>query len=173
MNLFYKQDKDGTNLINMLNSLSDKKLIQASNTLKNSLVQLLSLKYWLMSLKKAMNEKVSVIMSVYNAEQTLVNSIESIINQTYKNLEILICDDFSTDDSLKILETYKSQDKRIQIIKNNENIGLTKSLNKLIKKATGKYIARHDADDISMLYRIEKQLSALKNPKKELLLAGH
>ena len=65
-----------------------------------------------MSLKKAMNEKVSVIMSVYNAEKTLAKSIESIINQTYKNLEILICDDFSTDDSFKILETYKSQDKK-------------------------------------------------------------
>ena len=67
-----------------------------------------------MNLKKTMNEKVSVIMSVYNSEQTLVNSIESIINQTYSNLEILICDDCSTDDSLKILETYESQDKRIK-----------------------------------------------------------
>ena len=61
-----------------------------------------------------MNEKVSVIMSVYNSEQTLVNSIESIINQTYSNLEILICDDCSTDDSLKILETYESQDKEFK-----------------------------------------------------------
>ena len=126
-----------------------------------------------MNLKKTMNEKVSVIMSVYNSEQTLVNSIESIINQTYSNLEILICDDCSTDDSLKILETYESQDKRIQIIKNKENIGLTKSLNKLINKATGKYIARQDADDVSLEYRIETLISVLKNLKVKLPLAGH
>lgn len=121
-----------------------------------------------MNLKKTMNEKVSVIMSVYNSEQTLVNSIESIINQTYSNLEILICDDCSTDDSLKILETYESQDKRIQIIKNKENIGLTKSLNKLINKATGKYIARQDADDVSLEYRIETQISVLKKSKSKI-----
>jgi len=124
-----------------------------------------------MNLKKTMNEKVSVIMSVYNSEQTLVNSIESIINQTYSNLEILICDDCSTDDSLKILETYESQDKRIQIIKNKENIGLTKSLNKLINKATGKYIARQDADDVSLEYRIETQISVLKKSKSKIAVS--
>ena len=124
-----------------------------------------------MNLKKTMNEKVSVIMSVYNSEQTLVNSIESIINQTYSNLEILICDDCSTDDSLKILETYESQDKRIQIIKNKENIGLTKSLNKLINKATGKYIARQDADDVSLEYRIETLISVLKKSKSKIAVS--
>ena len=71
-------------------------------------------------------------MSVFNGENTLEESIESILNQTYSNLEFLIVDDQSEDKTYQILENYKNKDSRIKVFKNNENIGLTKSLNILL-----------------------------------------
>ena len=71
-----------------------------------------------------MNKKVSVIMSVFNGENTLEESIESILNQTYSNLEFLIVDDQSDDKTYQILENYKNKDSRIKVFKNNENIDL-------------------------------------------------
>ncbi len=107
------------------------------------------------------NDKVSVIMSVYNNESDVSNSIESIINQTYKNIELLIVDDGSKDSTLKICKEYAKQHKNIKLYENKTNIGLTKSLNKLINFTSGEYIARQDADDVSNLKRIEKQLKFL------------
>lgn len=104
------------------------------------------------------NSIVSVIMSVFNAEDKVSNAIESIINQTYENIEFLIIDDASTDNSLNIIKKYQKKDKRINLILNSKNIGLTKSLNKLIKISNGEYIARQDADDYSRNDRIEKQI---------------
>ena len=92
------------------------------------------------------NNKISVIMSVYNKEPDVSNSIESIINQTYKNIELLIVDDGSKDSTLKICKEYAKQYKNIKLYENKTNIGLTKSLNKLINFTTGEYIARQDAD---------------------------
>lgn len=92
---------------------------------------------------------VSVIMSVYNDEDRIESSIKSILSQTYNNIEFLIVDDFSNDNSHKILKNYESLDNRIKIYKNNKNLGLTKSLNFLISQARGVYIARQDSDDIS------------------------
>ncbi len=106
--------------------------------------------------------KVSVIMSVHNGEDYLELSIESILNQTHTNIEFIIIDDGSTDGSPQIIEKYKSVDKRIKYIQ-QENIGLTKTLNKALMYCTGEYIARQDADDISMPDRLEKQLFYVKN----------
>ena len=89
-------------------------------------------------------------MSTYNNENTLENSIKSILNQSYENLEFLITDDCSTDDSLNILNKFKNKDDRVKIIENKENIGLTKSLNNMIRISEGDFIARQDADDISL-----------------------
>ncbi|MEA3513762.1 MAG: glycosyltransferase [Campylobacterota bacterium] len=105
---------------------------------------------------------VSVIMSVYNDEKYVSFAIESILNQTYKSLEFIIIDDGSTDNSLDIINQYSKQDNRIIVI-NQNNIGLTKSLNKGIKKAKGRYIARMDSDDISNPQRLEKQIKFLEN----------
>ncbi len=105
-------------------------------------------------------------MSVFNGERSLNKAIESILNQTYKDFEFIIVDDGSSDNSLKIIKEYVKQDNRIKIIKNNVNIGLTKSLNRAIKYSNGEFIARQDADDISLPYRLETQLSYLKNNKK-------
>ena len=105
---------------------------------------------------------ISVIMSVYNSEKYLSESIESILNQTFSDFEFIIIDDGSIDNSLDIIEMYSKKDSRIQIIRNEINIGLTKSLNKGITFAKGKYIARMDADDISMPERFKTQLEFLE-----------
>ena len=107
--------------------------------------------------------KISVIMSTHNDESTISKSIESILNQSYQNIEFLIMDDCSTDSTSNILKNYKSKVKNIKIFKNNNNIGLTKSLNILIKNTKGDLIARQDADDISFRNRLFKQVSELIN----------
>ena len=104
---------------------------------------------------------VSVIISAFNAENTIEKSVESISDQSYKNLEILVSDDCSTDNTYEMLMKMNSKDERIVVIKNQKNLGLTKSLNNLLNLARGEYIARHDADDISKKIRIERQLNYL------------
>ncbi|MGV4438319.1 glycosyltransferase family 2 protein [Ornithobacterium rhinotracheale] len=104
---------------------------------------------------------VSVIIPIYNAAPHLKEAIESITNQTYKNLEIILVDDCSTDNSFEIAASIK--DERIKLYKNQENLKISKTLNFAISKTKGEYIARMDADDISDLTRIEKQISFLEN----------
>lgn len=104
--------------------------------------------------------KISVIMSVYKEPvEWMCQSIDSILDQTFGDFEfIIINDNPSRDDNHCILRQYAEKDSRIVIISNLENIGLTKSLNKGLDIAKGEYIARMDADDISMPDRLEKQL---------------
>lgn len=109
---------------------------------------------------------VSVIMGVYNAENRVSDCIESIINQTYKNWEFIICDDHSTDHTYQILEQYQKKDNRIKIIRNKKNMKLAASLNHCLKEAKGVYIARMDDDDLSIPERLEKQVVFLNdNPE--------
>jgi len=114
------------------------------------------------------NPKISVIMSVYNGERYLREAIDSVLNQTFPDFEFIIVNDGSTDSSLKIIQSY--DDKRIRLIENDKNIGLTKSLNKAIKQSQGEYIARQDADDISLLNRFEEQLRYLEQHPEVALL---
>ena len=104
------------------------------------------------------NNLVSVIMPVYNTEKYLKTSIDSILSQTYENIEFIIIDDGSTDNSINIVESYS--DKRIRFYK-QDNRGIAISLNKGISLAKGDFIARQDADDISNPFRIEKQMQLL------------
>ncbi|MEZ8012910.1 MULTISPECIES: glycosyltransferase family 2 protein [Vibrio] len=106
---------------------------------------------------------ISIVMAVYNCEKYLKYSIDSIIEQSYENFEFIIVDDCSVDNSLSIINSYK--DSRLRIIKNDENMGLAGSLNRAIEEAAGKYIARMDADDISLSNRIEKQVSYMEQHK--------
>lgn len=106
--------------------------------------------------------KISVVMSVYNGSAFLQESIESILNQTFTDFEFIIIDDCSTDNSADIIAEYAEKDERIVLLKNQENIGLTKSLNKGLKIAQGKYIARQDSDDISLVERFEKQVAYME-----------
>lgn len=105
---------------------------------------------------------VSVLISTYNDENTILKAVSSIQSQTYKNLEILIIDDGSTDSTHSILISLAKNDSRIKILKNNKNIGLTKSLNILINSSKGYIIARQDADDISYPERIATQIKLME-----------
>lgn len=114
---------------------------------------------------------VTVLMPVYNAEKYVGEAIESILNQSFKNFEFIIINDGSTDRSLEIIEKYSKKDKRIKIISRN-NKGLIFSLNEGIELSRGKYIARMDADDISILNRFELQLNVFKSKKKLAVCGG-
>lgn len=104
-----------------------------------------------------MPPKVSVVMSVYKGKPYLRECLESILNQTFTDFEFIIIDDGSTDSTWEILTEYDKRDHRVRIFKNVENIGLTKSLNKGLALAQGEYIARQDADDISLQERFKLQ----------------
>lgn len=105
--------------------------------------------------------KVSVVMSVYNDSCYLKESVESILNQSFTDFEFILIDDGSTDDSWDILTHYSRSDRRIKVVKNEQNIGLTKSLNKGLELAQGEYIARQDSDDISLPERLRLQTEFL------------
>jgi glycosyltransferase involved in cell wall biosynthesis len=107
------------------------------------------------------NPMISVVMPVYNAEKFLEEAIQSILTQTYKDFEFIIINDGSSDKSLEIIKKYRESDERI-ILVSRENKGLVFSLNEGIKKAKGNYIARMDADDISLPKRFEKQIKFLE-----------
>ena len=112
--------------------------------------------------------KISVIMSVYKGDKYLKEAIESILNQTFTDFEFIIVNDGSTDNSLEIIQSY--DDERIKIINNEKNIGLTKSLNKALKQAKGEYIARQDADDVSLPNRFEEQVKYFEEHPEVVLL---
>lgn len=103
-----------------------------------------------------MEPKISVIMPNYNTPvDMLTEAVNSILNQTYSNFEFIIVDDCSTNESYNYLKTIS--DSRIILIRNESNLGVTKSLNIALSHARGKYIARMDSDDISLSNRLEKQ----------------
>ncbi len=106
--------------------------------------------------------KISVIMSVYNGEDYLEETLDSICNQTFKDWELVAINDCSTDTTLSILERYASSDERIKVHTNEVNLRLPASLNKALTLAQGKYIARMDADDICLPDRFEKQYAFME-----------
>lgn len=108
---------------------------------------------------------ISVVMPCYNALPYLHEALESILNQTYTNLEIICINDGSTDNTLEELEKYAKKDSRIHIINNETNLKLIASLNKGIELAKGEFIARMDADDISKERRLELQYEFLRKNK--------
>jgi glycosyltransferase involved in cell wall biosynthesis len=116
---------------------------------------------------------ISVLMPVHNGELHLEESIKSIIHQTYKNFEFIIINDCSTDNTPGILNHYSHKDKRINVLNNDVNKGITKSLNEGICFATGKYIARMDVDDISAKNRFEVQVKFLENNPDIAVCGSH
>lgn len=107
-----------------------------------------------------MNPLISVILPVFNAERFLRQAVDSVLNQNFKNFELIIINDGSSDASEDIIRSYL--DDRIVIINNEVNLGLIKSLNKGVEIAKGKYIARMDADDVCMPMRLKKQYDFLE-----------
>ncbi len=101
--------------------------------------------------------KISIIMSVYNGEDYLAEAVESVLQQTMKEFELIVINDCSTDGTGEILDRYAKKDERVKVYTNEENLRLPSSLNKGMEYATGKYIARMDADDICLPKRLERQ----------------
>lgn len=101
-------------------------------------------------------------MSAFNCENTVEKSINSILSQTYENFEFLISDDDSSDNTSEIIKKMQKNDSRIIFYPNNKNIGLTKSLNKLLSLSSGNFIARQDADDLSLENRFDLQLAFIE-----------
>ena len=112
---------------------------------------------------------VSILLPVYNAESTISETIQSIINQTYKDWELYIINDGSVDKTEEIILSFK--DDRIKYLKNNKNRGLIYTLNRGLSIAQCKYIARMDADDICMSTRLEKQVAYLDS-HPEVIICG-
>ena len=105
-------------------------------------------------------KKISVIMSYLNSEKFIKDSIDSILNQTYTNIELILLNDGSSDKSQEIVDNYK--DKRIIKLNNKSNLGVANSFNTMINYASGDYIAFMDSDDISKINRLEEQYNFIK-----------
>ncbi len=109
-----------------------------------------------------MSHKVTVIMGIYNCAETLTDALDCIVRQTYKDWDVVMCDDFSSDDTLHVAEKYvQKYPDRFILLKNTVNKGLNYTLNKCLKYADGEYIARMDGDDLCSPERFEKEVKIL------------
>ena len=108
-----------------------------------------------------MNDLVSVIMPSYNTGGFIKESIQSVLNQTYSNWELLIVDDCSSDNTLDVISTFK--DRRIKIISNSKNLGAAVSRNRALREASGRWVAFLDSDDLWKPEKLEKQIQFMEN----------
>lgn len=120
-----------------------------------------------------MPPKLTVLMSVYNGERYLRDAVESVLHQTFTDFEFVIVDDGSQDGTWELLQDWAVRDPRIVLLRNEENLGLTKSLNKGLYLARGEYIARQDADDVSLSHRLEKQVAVLEERPDVVLVSAN
>ena len=122
--------------------------------------------------KSKKNISVSVVIPAYNCEATLEESVESILRQTYKDFEVIIVNDASTDGTLKKAMKMADGDSRIKVISQKANGGVGAARERGIRESFGKYICWQDADDISLPDRIEKQLAFLETHPKVGVVGG-
>lgn len=116
---------------------------------------------------------VSVIIPSYNRQNSIANSIESALFQSYKNLEIIVIDNRSIDDTPRILAEFSKKDSRIKVVKNEQDLSLVKTLNKAISISSGSYIARLDDDDVWLdAHKIEKQVNFLEAHQDYVLVGS-
>ena len=110
--------------------------------------------------------KISVIMGIYNCAKTLPDSIQCILNQTYDDWELIMCDDGSSDETLNIANEFSAQfPKKIKVLQNDTNMGLNFTLNKCLAHSEGEYIARMDGDDLCSPDRFEHEVRVLETEK--------
>lgn len=112
--------------------------------------------------------RISVLMATYNESNHLAAAVESILGQSFADFEFLIADDVSTDDTWNRLQAFARRDQRIRLSRNERHLGLPESLNRLVDKARGAYIARMDADDIAVQDRFRRQLSVLDTDEADV-----
>lgn len=115
---------------------------------------------------------ISVVIPVFNGNGYLPAALDSILFQTYKNIEVIAIDDGSTDNSYEILQKYAKTDSRLRIYRNRQNLNISNTLNRGIKLAKGQYIARMDADDIALPHRLERQMRYLKSHPEVIIVGG-
>lgn len=116
-------------------------------------------------------DKVSVVIPMHNSEKFIVECLNSVVNQTYTNLEIIIIDDCSTDDSINLVKSFS--DKRIKLIKLKENKGVSYARNKGVKLSTGKFLCFLDSDDYWSLDKVEKQIKFIKSNNYSFIYSGY
>ena len=117
-------------------------------------------------------KKVSIIIPVYNAEKTLKKSLDSVLAQTYKNLEIIIINDGSKDSSLEIIKSYQAKDPRIVLL-DQPNSGVSTARNNGLAKCTGDYVKFHDADDSIPPEAVEKMVKKLEETNSDMVVCGY
>ena len=110
-------------------------------------------------------------MGVYDGLPYVRDAVRSVLGQTYKDFELLVIDDCSTDGTAAELERVADGDDRLRIVRNDENVGLTRSLNRGLDEARGEYVARHDADDRSAPERLARQVAYL-NANPDVAVVG-
>lgn len=123
-------------------------------------------------LPHAPRPRVSVLMGIYNCATTLREAVESIQGQTYRDWELILCDDGSSDGSLALAESLAAQDARIRVIRNPRNLGLAQTLDHCASVARGDYFARMDGDDVSAPGRLAKLVDALDSHPELALVSS-
>ncbi|NLL79432.1 MAG: glycosyltransferase family 2 protein [Clostridiales bacterium] len=118
-------------------------------------------------------EKVSIIIPVYNAAAFLKETVESVKKQTYENWELLLVDDCSSDDSVRLMEQFAKEDERIRPIRQEMNQGAAQARNRGIQEAEGRYIAFLDADDIWREEKLTRELAFLKEKEAAFVFSGY
>ena len=118
-------------------------------------------------------EKVSVVLPVYNGAECLSNAIQSVLSQTYSNLELIIIDDGSNDDSVAIVQDFMKKDNRVRLLVNSENKGVSFSRNKGLDNSTGDFIAFIDADDEWYFNKLEVQMDYIRQNKVNWVFSNY
>ena len=124
-------------------------------------------------MSKANTCLVSIVVPVYNAARFIDETINTVLDQTYTNWELLLIDDKSTDDSVKLIKPYLTKDKRIKLLSNRRNSGAAVSRNKGIDAAKGRYIAFLDADDLWLPTKLEKQVAFMQKQDCAFSFTGY
>lgn len=113
---------------------------------------------------------VSIFLSAYNVEAYIEECMNSLVNQTYPNIEIIVIDDCSTDQTYSILQRFAKQDNRVRLFRNEVNLHIPKSLNFALSKVSGEYLLHQDGDDVAALDRVEVMINYLiEHPEIDLL----
>ncbi len=120
----------------------------------------------------ALMPSVSVLMGIYNCENTLEAAVESIRAQTFGDWELILCDDGSTDGTAALAEKLCAQDHRLTLLRNEKNLGLPKTLNRCAGRAAGEYFARMDGDDLCDPTRFEKEFSLIAGGEFDIVSCG-
>lgn len=118
-----------------------------------------------------MEYRVSIIMGIYNCENTLDEAIQSLLDQTNQQWKLIMCDDGSKDNTYKKAENYAEQYENIILIQNDKNMGLNYTLNHCLEYVDTEYVARMDADDISLPTRLEKEINFLDNHQEYAIVS--